>query len=157
MFNFFLKDISNKDKIVTIEPLSKFPIVKDLIVDRENIFKKMVENHLWLEKTAKINLNIIDSEYQSSKCLMCGCCLEICPNFSEKSEFLGALGMVNIFKLINQSPNNDHKNKIINNYNKNYYDKCGKSLSCHHVCPINLPIEEMLINSNRIIVWGKKL
>lgn len=30
----------------------------------------------------------------------------------------------------------------------------GKSLSCHHVCPINLPIEEMLINSNRIISLG---
>ena len=30
-----------------------------------------------------------EPRYQSARCLMCGCCLEVCPNFSANGTFAG--------------------------------------------------------------------
>lgn len=153
-----LKDLIKDDNnLITIEPLSKFPVVSDLNVDKDSIFKSLKDMKLYLESESKINKNQHESEYQSSRCLMCGCCLEICPNFDISNTFSGALSMVNGFKLINQENENNHKNEMIQEYRKHYYNGCGKSLSCEDICPLNLPIEQLLSKSNAVGVWGRKL
>lgn len=43
----FLRDC--KGSVVTLEPLSKFPLVKDLVVDRSVIFEALKRTKLWLE------------------------------------------------------------------------------------------------------------
>ena len=66
---------------VTLEPLSKFPLVADLVVDRGVIFEQLKKIHLWLSGAAVTREKTHELRFQSSRCLMCGCCLEICPNF----------------------------------------------------------------------------
>jgi succinate dehydrogenase / fumarate reductase iron-sulfur subunit len=151
----FLKDLLNKDSEVILEPLSKFNVIHDLKVDRSVLFENMKNMKIWLDDEAEISLKSLESQYQSSRCLMCGCCLEICPNFIENGNFYGTVSMVNIFKLIKQNPNNNHKKELIDNYKKYYYEKCGKALSCHDICPLKLPIEELLVETNSTAVWGK--
>ena len=46
----FLRDC--KGSVVTLEPLSKFPLVKDLVVDRSVIFEALKRTKLWLEGDA---------------------------------------------------------------------------------------------------------
>ena len=48
-----------------------------------------------------------------------------------------------------------HLNEISAEYKKKYFEGCGKSLSCHDICPIGLPVEELLVRSNAAAVWGK--
>ena len=43
---------SLKGKVIVLEPLSKFPVVKDLIVDRSVVFENLKKINLWLESDA---------------------------------------------------------------------------------------------------------
>ena len=86
-----------KSSTVTLEPLSKFPLVRDLIVDRSFLFENLKKLNLWLESEAYMIEFTHEPRYQSARCLMCGCCLEVCPNFSSKGTFAGAVAAVNAF------------------------------------------------------------
>ncbi|MDR0912742.1 MAG: 4Fe-4S dicluster domain-containing protein [Methanobrevibacter sp.] len=158
-----LLDNTNKNKTnnvsetITLEPLSKFPIVNDLIVNKKMVFDSLKEMKLYLESDAKLSKNQYNAEYQSSRCLMCGCCLEVCPNFNLENDFNGALSLVNSFKLLIQEKDEKHKEKMMEQYNKHYYTHCGKSLSCNDICPMNIPIEELLNKSNALAVWKRKI
>ena len=43
-----------KGSTIILEPLSKFPLVRDLIVDRSNLFENLKKLNLWLESEAYI-------------------------------------------------------------------------------------------------------
>ena len=138
-----------------LEPLSKFPLVRDLIVDRSNLFENLKKLNLWLESEAYMSSWTHEPRYQSARCLMCGCCLEVCPNFSANGTFAGAVAAVNAFRILNEEQESTHLNEISAEYKKKYFEGCGKSLSCHDICPIGLPVEELLVRSNAAAVWGK--
>ena len=134
---------------ITIEPLSKFPVVKDLIIDRSKLYEDMKEAQQWLEKKAKINTDNIPMEYEVSQCLMCGCCLESCPNYNGEDEFMGAILPVSSTKITAQesSPDKIKKNKQV--YKKHFYNHCVKSLVCQDVCPMKIPTQRAISQMNQ--------
>ena len=69
---------------------------------------------------------------------MCGCCLEVCPNFSANGTFAGTVAAVNAFRILNEEQESTHLNEISAEYKKRFFEGCGKSLSCHDICPIGL-------------------
>lgn len=133
----------------------QFPLVRDLIVDLSILFENLKKLNLWLESEAYMNPWTHEPRYQSARCLMCGCCLEVCPNFSANGTFAGAVAAVNAFRILNEEQESTHLNEISAEYKKKYFEGCGKSLSCHDICPIGLPVEELLVRSNAAAVWGR--
>lgn len=133
----------------------QFPLVRDLIVDRSILFENLKKLNLWLESEAYMSSRTHEPRYQSARCLMCGCCLEVCPNFSANGTFAGAVAAVNAFRILNEEQESTHLNEISAEYKKRFFEGCGKSLSCHDICPIGLPVEELLVRSNAAAVWGK--
>ncbi len=107
--------------------LSKFPLVRDLIVDRSILFENLKKLNLWLESEAYMNPWTHEPRYQSARCLMCGCCLEVCPNFSANGTFAGAVAAVNAFRILNEEQESTHLNEISAEYKKKYFEGCGKS------------------------------
>lgn len=91
---------SLKGKVIVLEPLSKFPVVKDLIVDRSVVFENLKKINLWLESDAYMTEYTHEIRYQSARCLMCGCCLEVCPNFDFGKDFAGAIAPVNAYRIL---------------------------------------------------------
>lgn len=144
-----------KSSVITLEPLGKFPLVRDLIVDRTVLFENLKKLNLWLESEAYMTDWTHEQRYQSARCLMCGCCLEICPNFSAEGDFAGAVAAVNAFRIINEEQQKSHRDEISAQYKRLYFDGCGKSLACHNICPIGLPVEELMVRTNAAAVWGK--
>lgn len=151
----FLSEITKNENTILLEPLSKFPVIKDLMVDRSILFENMKNMSLWLENEAVIDKNKSREQYQASKCLMCGCCLEVCPNFVLGDNFYGAISMVAAFKIIEQSEYGDHKKEIKKKYKKYIYEGCGKSLACNKICPAGIPLEDLLVKTNAAAVWRK--
>ena len=135
--------------------LSPAANVRDLIVDRSNLFENLKKLNLWLESEAYMSSWTHEPRYQSARCLMCGCCLEVCPNFSANGTFAGTVAAVNAFRILNEEQESTHLNEISAEYKKRFFEGCGKSLSCHDICPIGLPVEELLVRSNAAAVWGK--
>lgn len=150
----FLKDMKAAE--VTLEPLSKFPVIRDLVVDRTVIFESLKNLQFWLAGDAYMTDSAHEIRYQSARCLMCGCCLEVCPNFSAPGNFTGAIAPVNAYRLLNEETDEEQKERVAAVYRKLYYEGCGQSLSCHDICPAGIPVEELAVRSNAAAVWRKK-
>ena len=144
-----LKECGTK---IRLEPLKKFPVVEDLIVDRDIMRKNLRDLKVWFEDDAgpgKLNLS-----YEASRCLQCGCCLEVCPNFASGFEFTGMAGAMPMGRILDQLPAKQ-KDEARHLYRAKVYEGCGKSLACRNVCPAGLDIEKILSGSNAIAVWNR--
>ena len=150
-----LKDYAKKGT-VTIEPLKKFPVVADLIVDRTIMRDNLTNMKIWFNSQTKADETVSDIMYESSRCLQCGCCLEVCPNFYVGSEFTGMAAAVPTARIISAVPE-EQKKEIRTEYKKHIYNGCGKSLACRDVCPAGIDIDKLLVRSNAAAIWGRKI
>jgi succinate dehydrogenase / fumarate reductase iron-sulfur subunit len=74
---------------IELRPMSKFPVVRDLVVDRSRIFASLEKIKAWLPVDSYLDMGAGPRQsqdeqelaYQYSKCMSCGCCLEACPQF----------------------------------------------------------------------------
>lgn len=146
----FCDDLVQKNNEITIQPLSKFPVICDLVVDRSQMFEAMKDMKLWLENTAKVSTANIPMQYEVSQCLMCGSCLEVCPNYSTEGLFAGMSSAMSAVNLTLLSEGNTYKKE----YTDRVFNGCSKSLACQDVCPMDIPIVEALSTMNRVSVWG---
>lgn len=137
--------------LITIEPLSKFPLVKDLKVDRSVLHDVMKDCEQWLESDAKVS-DDLNFDYEMSMCLMCGCCTEACPNYGF-DDFVGTQVAVSASKLISLESDKDHTKSIKKKYKDNFYPHCLKTLACEDVCPMKIPTQRAISKMNKKSVW----
>lgn len=143
-----------KDKRITLEPLKKFPTVCDLVVDRSAMMENLKTLSVWLEDNAEHSERRADIAYEASRCLQCGCCLDVCPNFMIDGKFFSAAAVVPISRIIAELAGKK-KYEILSNYRTKLYNGCGKSLSCMNVCPVGLDVQRLLVNSNAAAIWKR--
>jgi succinate dehydrogenase / fumarate reductase iron-sulfur subunit len=142
-------------EIIQLEPLKKFPLVKDLMVDRTVMFENLKQLKVWFEEETTAKNTKTEDVQNSSRCLQCGCCLEVCPNFMIDGKFKGLAAGIPLTRLIMELPDAQKKD-VYRNYRKNVYSGCGKSLSCHNICPAGIDTEHLMVKSNAVAVWGKR-
>lgn len=149
----FLKKAAKKGRI-TLEPLKKFPVVADLIVDRSILFENLRTMELWARGSAAPRGLARDTVYEAGRCLQCGCCLEVCPNFCPGDSFFGAAAFVPASRLLAALPK-EQRAEIEKNYREHVYAGCGKALSCADICPAGIDAEQLLARSNAAAVWRR--
>jgi succinate dehydrogenase / fumarate reductase iron-sulfur subunit len=74
---------------IELRPMSKFPVIRDLMVDRSRMFSTLKKVKAWLPVDSYYDLGpglrqsqeSQQAAYELSKCMTCGCCLEACPQF----------------------------------------------------------------------------
>lgn len=140
----FIRDLQLKDNTITIEPLRKFPVIEDLWVDRHIILEKIKKYKLFLENEAHIQKEKVEDLYDSSKCLMCGICLEVCPSYQRNGDFGGAVMMNAAFRIINQTKDENEKKKLLKEYRETFADGCRKDFACSRVCPAGIDLNKIL-------------
>ena len=80
----------NPDEIL-LEPMSKFPVVRDLIVDRGRLFRGLQRVKAWVPVDSYYNMGpgerqlreTQEQNYPLSQCMSCGCCVEACPQYTK--------------------------------------------------------------------------
>ena len=135
-----------------IEPLRKFPIIADLMVDRQIIFDDLMKMQLWAESDIFADDRNNSVMYEASRCLQCGCCLEVCPNFAAGEGFYGMSAMVPASRLI-AAMKGRSANDLKKRYGRAITDGCGKSLACRNICPAGIDIEGLMARSNAAVLW----
>ncbi|EAQ82055.1 succinate dehydrogenase iron-sulfur subunit [Blastopirellula marina] len=74
-----------------LRPMTKFPVVRDLMVDRSRMFQALKKVKAWvpvdgyydLGPGPKQSMAAQEAAYPLSECMTCGCCLEACPQYSK--------------------------------------------------------------------------
>ncbi len=74
---------------IELRPMSKFPVIRDLVVDRSRMFEILKKIQAWLPVDSYYDMGPGSRQsqesqqlaYTLSKCMTCGCCLEACPQF----------------------------------------------------------------------------
>ncbi len=138
---------------ITIEPMSKFPVVRDLVVDRTRMFENLkrikgwipVDGYYNLGKGPKIDSNTQEAIYPLSRCMTCGCCLEACPQFTKENNFVGAqvLSMVRYFNL-HPTGKIDADERLEAVMGVGGITDCGNAQNCVKVCPKEIPLTDSI-------------
>ena len=147
----FVRDYLKKGRI-SLAPLSKFPVIKDLIVDRSILYNNLKDMKAYLDRELVLKDKDTDTAYEASRCLMCGCCLEVCPNFFAGGDFYGTASFVSVSRLISTVKKGE-ANELKKEYEEHIYKGCGKSLACKDICPAGIDMDRLLSKSNEVSVW----
>ncbi len=76
---------------IELQPMAKFPVVRDLVVDRSRLFQTLKKLKAWVPVDGYYDMGAgpkiaqIDQEqnYPLSECMSCGCCLDACPQYNK--------------------------------------------------------------------------
>ena len=138
---------------ITLEPMTKFPLVRDLWVDRSRLFNdlKMVKAWVPIDGTydlgsgPPISQELQEERYPLSRCISCGCCLEACPQYTPVNKFVGA-AVISQVRLFNEHPigaalKNERLDTMME---EGGVADCGKAGNCVEVCPKQIPLLESI-------------
>ncbi len=80
-----------EDAEIELRPMSKFPVVRDLVVDRRRLFRALERVQAWVPVDdsydhgpgPRISPESQEDAYPLAECISCGCCTEACPQFTK--------------------------------------------------------------------------
>ena len=134
---------------IDLQPLSKFPVVRDLFVDRTRMFDALKKVRAWIPVDTYGHLGggptlspeLHDLRYPLSSCMTCGCCLEVCPQVNGHSDFIGpqAIAQAALFNLhpIGSMTAGERLDALMD---KGGITDCGNAQNCVKACPKQVPL-----------------
>jgi len=134
---------------IVLEPMSKFAVVRDLIVDRRRMFQALERIQGWipidgtydLGPGPRISPDQQEFMYRLDQCITCGCCLEVCPQVSREGGFVGAAAISQAL-LFNLHPtgrmNANERLEVL--MGPGGIADCGNAQNCVEVCPKHIPL-----------------
>lgn len=143
---------------VELAPMRKFPLVRDLIVDRSKMFENLIKVQAWVPIDGSYDLGMAQPQddhlrrfrYELSKCMSCGCCLEACPQVNEKTNFVGpaAIGQALLFNLhpVGKALETERLDYLTT---EEGITNCGNAQNCVKVCPKGVPLTTAIAQINR--------
>ncbi|MCR4413633.1 MAG: succinate dehydrogenase iron-sulfur subunit [Thermoguttaceae bacterium] len=165
---------------IELRPMSKFPVIRDLVVDRSRMFETLKKIQAWLPVDSYYDMGPGPRQsqesqqlaYTLSKCMTCGCCLEVCPQFLKielahkpgetdaafearqreafRRGFLGAFAIAQI-DLFNTNPigqMNAHE-RLDALIAEGGVQVCGNAQNCVKVCPKQIPLTTSIARAGR--------
>ena len=140
-----LRDL--KGDTLEIRPLGKFPVIHDLVTDRSSIHENLTQTNVCIGEYQPSGDGDHAHQYAAAKCLKCGLCLEVCPNYVNGKTFFGA-AFANDCYLV-AARNRTKAKEIRAIYDAHFARNCSKSLSCMDVCPMKIPTLASMAKLNR--------
>ena len=135
---------------IRLQPLSKFPVVRDLMVDRQVMFENLKKVRAWVEidgswdvheRGPRISPQEWEVNYLYSRCMTCGCCMEACPQFGPSLPFLGPATFGQV-RLMNGHPTGRYvaADRLHAIMGEGGLSDCGNAQNCVEVCPKKIPL-----------------
>jgi succinate dehydrogenase / fumarate reductase, iron-sulfur subunit len=150
--------IDQIEQPVRLAPMTTFPVVRDLAVDRSRMFDSLKKVKAWIPIDGTYDLGpgprMAESKrqwaYELSKCMTCGVCLEACPNVNSKSNFIGPAPLSQV-RLFNAHPTGAfHKaERMATIMGDGGLANCGNSQNCVQSCPKGIPLTTSIAALNR--------
>jgi succinate dehydrogenase / fumarate reductase iron-sulfur subunit len=146
------------NKTITLAPLSKFPVVRDLAVDRSVLFENLKAVKAWVPIDGTYDLGggprqqpqVQQQRYPLSNCISCTICMEVCPQFNDVTGFVGAATIAQA-KLFNMDPAGSvlKEERLRALAGDGGIQECGFAQNCVQACPKQLPLTEAISDMGR--------
>jgi succinate dehydrogenase / fumarate reductase iron-sulfur subunit len=150
--------VDTLDQPIVLEPMSKFPTLRDLVVDRGEMFRQLgrIKAYVPIDGTfamgagPRISEKVRQRGYEFSRCMTCGCCLEACPQFNSRSHFIGAASIGQVF-LFNSHPTGAElkEDRLEVLAGPGGIAECGNAQNCQKVCPKDIPLLDAIAQLGR--------
>ncbi|WP_164668443.1 succinate dehydrogenase iron-sulfur subunit [Virgibacillus doumboii] len=150
--------VDKLEQPIRLEPMSTFPVVRDLIVDREQMFDALKQIKAWVPIDGTHDLGpgprMPEKKrqwaYELSKCMTCGVCLEACPNVNDKSDFIGPAALSQA-RLFNAHPTGEMNasERLEGLMEDGGISGCSNAQNCVQVCPKGIPLTTSIAAMNR--------
>ena len=153
---------------ITLEPMRKFPVVRDLIVDRSRMFEALKRIQGWVPIDGTYDLGpgprIAPAQqelmYRLDQCITCGCCLEVCPQVRRDGGFIGAaaIGQALLFNM-NPTGKMNADERLAALMEPGGIADCGNAQNCVEVCPKDIPLTHAIgeIGRETTLKWLRDL
>ncbi len=164
--------VDRLDQPIVLEPLTKFPVVRDLVVDRSRMFEALKNLRAWIPLDGTYDLGpgprlspeVQQFRYALDRCITCGCCLEVCPQIHRDDPpdtgFVGAAAIAQAL-LMNLHPtgqlNADERLDAL--MGPGGVASCGNAQNCVEACPKEIPLTHAIgeIGRQTTIKWIKDI
>jgi len=153
--------VDKLEQPITLEPFKKFPVVRDLQVDRSVIFEDLKRVKAWVPIDGTYDLGAgprvspqeQEWEYPLSRCISCCCCMEACPQFNEQTGFVGAATIAQV-RLFNQHPTGQalKHERLRALMGDGGIQECGFAQNCVEVCPKDIPLTTAISDIGREVM-----
>jgi succinate dehydrogenase / fumarate reductase iron-sulfur subunit len=153
--------VEHLEEPIRVEPLSKFPLVRDLQVDRSVLFENLKAVKAWIPVDGTYDLGAGPKQfpqqqevnYPLSSCISCTCCMEVCPQFNEATGFVGAATIAQV-KLFNNHPTGKvlAAERLRALAGDGGIQECGFAQNCVEVCPKRLPLTNAISDVSRDVL-----
>src|SRR5438128_10572939 len=150
--------IDQLEQPITLQSMKKFPLVRDLSVDRQTMFDSLKRVKGWIPIDGTYDLGAgprqapEDQEinYVLSTCMTCGCCLEVCPQVGQDTRFIGAAAISQV-RLFNNHPTGAmHADQRLRGLMEvGGVNDCGKAGNCAEACPKGIPLTSSIAEMAR--------
>ena len=141
--------VDRLEQPIRLEPLSKFPVVRDLAVDRQVLFENLKAVKAWVPIDGTYDLGAgprmtreqQEAAYPLSRCISCCCCMEVCPQFNPDTGFVGA-AVISQVRLFNTHPTGASltSERLAALMGDGGIQECGYAQNCVEICPKDIPL-----------------
>lgn len=143
---------------IELKPMSKFPVVRDLVVDRSRMFESLKRVKGWIPVDGYydagsgplISQETQEEAYPLSRCMTCGCCVEACPQVNDHSNFIGPAAISQAI-LFNSHPTGrmNAGERLEALMAPGGIADCGNAQNCVKVCPKEIPLTTSIAKAGR--------
>ncbi len=134
-------------KPIRVEPLSNFPVIRDLVINMDDFMAKLHDVKAWL--VPKESRSLEEGEYrqspaelahykQFSMCINCMLCYAACPVYGLDSSFIGpaAIALAQRYNLDSRDGARHMRAEVISSHEGIW--ECTLVGDCTRVCPTNV-------------------
>ncbi len=130
-----------------VEPLQGYPVIRDLVVDMGEFFRKNDEVMPYLINPEpppdRERLQSPEEQQrilQSITCIMCGSCTGACPSYWLDRQYLGPSALLKAYRFIFDSRDRATKERLRKILHEHGLWRCHTIYNCVEVCPKEIDI-----------------
>lgn len=139
------------DQPVCLEPLSRFPVVRDLLVDKKKMYDDQFKLNLvsafeGFDRRPGLSFPALFSRRESDldlvACTECGLCLEACPQYGSRNDFVGPALLAKARRyLLHHSDPTQKRNLLTVLAGRGGVADCDNAQNCVKACPAHISLQ----------------
>jgi len=148
---------------IVLEPMDKFKVIRDLYIDRQAFFDALRKVKAWVDidgthelgQGPRYSRQVQELRYDISRCMTCGVCGQVCPNYNSNTNFVGPHVAPQVVSF-NLHPNGafNKEERLEALMDEGGIFECGNSQNCVTSCPKEIPLRQSIAKVKSDVTWS---